>query len=170
LKRAEGVTANGHSDSALCSPRTPKYALIFDIIPHAKHLSYCRLTVGAINIRCDHSRDELQCPRGRDKRCRQGTAACELRIRTINDTISAAAREQNAWSHLDTTLVKITTSNARGSTITNAQQATIPCDVTPLGASSQGLWPDRGGISGIVLSLSGKERSSPLRARSYISI
>jgi len=39
-----------------------------------------------------------------------------------------------------------------------------------LGASSQGLLPDRGGISGIILSLSGRERSSPLplRARFYI--
>jgi len=44
------------------------------------------------------------------------------------------------------------------------------CDVTPLGASSQGLLSDRGGISGIVLSLSGRARSSPppLRARFYI--
>jgi len=38
----------------------------------------------------------------------------------------------------------------------------IYCDVTPLGASSQGLLPGRGEISGIVLSISGRERSSPL--------
>jgi len=41
--------------------------------------------------------------------------------------------------------------------------------MTPSGASSQGLLPDRGGISGIILSISERERSSPLpfRAKLY---
>jgi len=40
------------------------------------------------------------------------------------------------------------------------------CDVTPLGASSQGLWPDRGGKSRGSSSLpSGGERPSPLLIR-----
>jgi len=108
-------------------------SLIFNTIPHAIRLTHRRLTVGAIDIWITTRsfwRNAIKCRERRDKRCHQGTAAREPRIRTLNDT-ERAARKQNAQSQLDTIHVPITVfnaafaiSNTRRSTISDARQIT----------------------------------------------
>jgi len=70
-----------------------------------QYSSYCRSATGAIAITNtitiiqSSARDDIRRREGHDKRCRQGTAARELRIRIEhNGKVSAAARKQSAWS------------------------------------------------------------------------
>jgi len=46
--------------------------------------------------------NEIKCREGRDKRCRQGTATREPRIRIINDTVSAPRTERAVPTRHDT--------------------------------------------------------------------